>query len=472
MKKVKSVLSLLLALLMVFGCIATASAAEAAVESEQNGEIAAADTMTVGSKITGNLQELADVDYFVFVPAKTGLATITLEHAAVSGAADAATYFAVSVVRVVDGAEKEITSFTSAGASKSDVSSAFGVDAGSKYYVKVSAGQVYDATLDYALSVVVNTDLLTEKEPNDSADKATALEYSVSGSAKHYYGTITEGDLDCYSFKITSAGVVYVYLYNDAVSAGDYTATIYTYAEDSDGTEMLKPIASIAIGAAESSKMSAGIGLAAGSYTLIIKGTDEGSTGSYRTRVFYSKVDNAEKEINDDKATATAITLGKEMQATLDAKGDVDFFKVTVPANNKGYNIAFTIDKAAAADAGIWKVSVKNANDGVVVAESLVTSEKAGAFETKSLDAGTYYICVKSGDTLNTGIYRIKMTEKAKADEGDDSGKSLWDRIKDLNWGAFLENFTGWIEQINFEAIIKSITSSIATVIAYLSALG
>lgn len=471
MKKAKSVLSLLLALLMVFGCVATASAAEAAVESEQNGEIATADTMTAGSKITGNLQELADVDYFVFIPAKTGLATITLEHAAVSGAAEAATYFAVSVVRVVDGTEKEITSFTSAGASKSDASAAFGVDAGAKYYVKVSAGQVYDATLDYSLSVAVNTDLLTEKEPNDSADKASALEYSVSGSAKHYYGTITEGDLDCYSFTIPSAGVVYAYLYNDTVSAGDYTATLYTYAEDTNGTEMLKPVASIAIGADESSKMSTGIGLAAGSYILIVKGVDD-STGSYRTRVFYSKVDNAEKEINDDKATATAITLGKEMQATLDAKGDTDYFKVTVPANNKGYDIAFTIDSAAAANAGIWKVLVTDANNGVVVAESLVTSEKAGAFETKSLDAGTYYIRVVSGDTLNTGIYRIKMTEKAKADDNDDSEKTLWERIQALNWGAFLENFTGWIEQINFEAIIKSITSSIATVITYLSALG
>lgn len=470
MKKVKSILSLLLALLMVVGCVATASAAEAAVESEQNGDVATADTMTVGSEISGNLQDLNDLDYFVFIPEKTGLATVTLKHTAVADAAESATYFAISVVRVADNAEKEVTAFTSKGVSTSDTSTAFGVDAGAKYYVVVSAGQVYSATLDYTVSVTVNTDLLTEKEPNDSADKATALECSVSGNAKHYYGTVTENDIDCYSFTLSAAGVVYAYLYNDTVSAGEYTATIYTYAEDTTGTSVLKPVASITIGAEESSKMSAGVGLAAGSYTLIIKGVD-GSTGGYRTRVFYSKVDNAEKEINDDKSTATAITLGKEIQATLDAKNDVDYFKVTVPADNKGYNIAFTVDSAAAASEGLWKVLVTDTNSGVVVDESTVTNAKAGTFETKPLNAGTYYICVKSGDVLNTGIYRIKVTEKAKAIE-DNSGKTLWERIQDLNWGGFLENFTGWIEQINFEAIIKSITSSIATVITYLSALG
>ena len=115
-----------------------------------------------------------------------------------------------------------------------------------------------------------------------------------------------------------------------------------------------------------------------------------------------------------------------------------------------------------------------NSNSENVVKETVVTNKEAVKIETEKLDAGTYYIVVEGGSPLNSGIYEVSVASKAKPeDDGDDEEeKNLWDRIKALDWGAFMENFNGWFEQINIKGIVSSISSSIIKVITYLVSMG
>lgn len=470
MKKVKSMFALLLALLMLASCVVTASATDAA--EEPNGDCSTAMAMTVGSKSKGTLQDVNDKDYFSFVPGKTGLATVTIAHNAIVGAAENASYFKVTVLRLVDGAEKAVATFTSNGTSTSDTSTAFSVNANGTYYVRVEAGIVFNGALDYTVTANVNTDVLAEKEPNNDKSYATALECSTSGKAKHYYGAISKNDVDFYSFSLSAPGVVYVYLYNDATSAGNYIVTLYTYVEVEDGTSQLAEISSATITPNESSVMTAGIGLNGGNYLIAVKGVD-GSEGGYRTRVFYTKVDNAEYEINDDKTMANVLAVNTVKQATIDAENDVDYFKVTVPASNNGYEVSFSLDSKAAEKAGQWKLSVANSANKTIIKETIISNTEKGEFETEALTAGTYYIKVTGGATLNTGIYRIKVTPKtATVETPEEPELTLWERIMALDWDGFMDNFNGWFEQIDIEAIINSITASIVTVFTYLASMG
>lgn len=458
MKKVKSLLSLILAVLMVAGCLATASAAEARVETEANNDLEAADELAVGESITGLLDVADDVDYFVFETVKAGNATVKITHSKLSATA---TYFAVSIL---DADAKEVAAFTSAGNSAED-SASFSVGEKETYYVLVKAGDVSDSTLGYAVAVSVAEVKYSEAEPNDDASKATALQYSPSGTPKEYYGSISAKDVDFYKLTVPANGVVNLYLYNYAANKGNYTATLKMYVEV-NGVQVLRDVTSIEILATDASKIGASVGLAKGDYYLVIEGVD-GSTGSYKTRVLFREVADVETEINDTIAAADAITIGKTFKGTLDVQNDVDYFKFTAPANNKGYNFEFKTEKT-----GSWTFDVLNA-DGTKVAETakLVTtdSNKAAKTESVSLAAGTYYVKVTAvNDGYSEEIYEIKIAEKAEAaDEGKEESKNLIDRIKELNWGGLWDNFAGWIEQINFMGLISSITASIAKIFTY-----
>ncbi len=462
MKKVKSLLSLILAVLMVAGCLATASAADAKVEAEPNGTAATATAFNAGEEITGKLEDAADEDYFKFTAAKAGNATVTFKHTANSATS---TYFTVEI----KDAEKTLATFTSAGNSASE-SAVISVAKDATYYVVVTKGDIHDATLGYSVTVAVEEVALSESEPNDKVAEADVLEYSPSGNPKEYYGSIGAGDVDYYKVAIPSDGVINLYLYNYAANAGDYTAIFYTYLEEG-GLQVLRPVTSIDITKAETSKTGASVGIAKGEYYLVIKGATDSSTGSYKTRVLFRNADNLETEWNDTTATADVIAFGKTYKATLDEKTDKDYFKFTAPANNKGYDFEFV-----STNAGDWTFKILN-SDGINVVDPVAlkatNDSKTAKAETNPLAEGTYYIEVTfAGEVHDAGYYDIKVTEKAEAIGGDnEEEKNLFDRIGALNWGGLWDNFAGWIEQINFMGLLSSIFGSIVKVFTYLGSM-
>ncbi len=459
MKKVKSLIALLLSVLMLASCFVTAYAAENE-EKEPNGTAATATVFELGKKVEGTLGSADDLDCFEFKAAKTGLATLKFEHAAVSGADAAVTYF---TVKVYDAAtQAEISSFTSAGVSTSD-SASFIVIANAKYVVAVEKGMVYDGTVGYGITVTVDDKIAAESEPNNTFDKANKFELSTSGNAKYYYGAISGAeDKDYYKITVPSNGVLNLYLYNEFAPKGNFTATLLAFEEDALGVQTARKVTSISVTNKEDSKIGPSVCVAKGDYILEI----DGDAGSYKTRVFFRTVSNTETENNDSLVQADEIAVGTAYKATLDDKTDKDIFKFTAAANNAGYDIVFTATNNAK-----WNVRLLN-SDGVAVAETLevnaTATNKTAKLETLPIAAATYYVEVTAGEEFDADIYEIKVVAKEKS-IAPEPEKNLFDKIKDLNWGALWDNFAGWFEQIN---IIGLIGDMIASFSLLFSALG
>ena len=124
MKKVKSILSLLLALIIAMGCVSTAFAADAATEDSDNNTLLTADALVVGGSITGAFDAADDVDYFKITTKKAGLLTVSLQHTTNESTLG---YFNVEVI---DAEEKVLARFVSKGKDAKITSTAFGVAIG------------------------------------------------------------------------------------------------------------------------------------------------------------------------------------------------------------------------------------------------------------------------------------------------------------------------------------------------------
>lgn len=446
MKKFKSVIALLLAVLMFASCFATASAATTASETEPNDTVA--NTFEIGKEISGVLGTDSDKDCFSFKSAKTGLAKLTFKHNAVVNAVGS--YFTVTVTK--DNAV--VAEFTSAGTSTSDTAE-FLVMANADYVVAVKKGVVCDTTLGYSLSVAVDDSITSETEPNNTVDKANTLALSVSGSPKFYYGSTSASDVDYFKITVAKNGVLNLYLYNDFANKEAVTATLETYIESANGTQVPAEVTSIVMAADDDSKIGPSVCVPAGDYFLKVTGK---GTGTYRTRVYFREVTNTETEINDTAAMADKIAIGTAYKATLDEKNDKDYFEFTAAADNKGFDVNFKATKN-----GEWTVRVLNASNDAV-ADTLkvkaTDSSKTAKLETKPLAAGTYYIEVGAGEAHDSDIYEISVTAKEKSIVPEPE-KDLFDKIGDLDWGALWDNFSGWIEEINFFGMLTSMFSSI-----------
>lgn len=459
MKKIKSILSLLLAILMVAGCMATASAA-VQEEVEPNDELANATFFAVGTKIGGNLAEADDVDYYKFTATSIGLAYVKLDHAAITGSDASATYFHV----VVTNENKVVVAeFSSTGSSASDESNSFTVNKDEVYYVKVEMGRVFNGAVNYSLTAVIEKNANTESEPNDTPQTADVLECSAKDVPKNYYGALSENDVDYFIITTPSTGVVNLYLYNDSVNKGKFTATLMTYDEGIKGVEDLEVVSSITIEDSEESKISPSIGIPAGKHLIQIKG----EVGAYRTRVLFRNNSSVETESNDTLLLADDLKFKTACKATLDEKTDVDVFEFIAAADNAGYEILFTATNNAQ-----WEIRLLN-SDGEAVKDALhVTTtdkNKNAKIDTDKLNAGSaYYVRVSAGEAHDSELYSITVTPKvATQEENKEEEKNLFDRIKDLDWGGLWDNFSGWIEEINFFGMLSSLSASIIRIMTY-----
>lgn len=474
MKKAKSIVAILLSLLVVMGCSVSAFAVEL-TESETNNTPNTANVMGLANKIKATLAEADDVDYFSFEVSTPSLITVNLEHAAITSAAS--TYFKVEVL---NSNGEEVASFKSEGSASKSSSAPFAAEVGT-FYVKVSMGQSHDATLEYTLSASVDTTAYTEKEPNDVAANATSLTLSTSGSKKQYYGTIAdkddssteeiETDVDYYSLDIPAPGAVYFYLYNGSSAKGNYKATLYAYLDGADGTPVPKALGSITITSNEASVISPSVGVNGGNYLLKVEGIN-GSVGGYQTRVYYLSDNNSEYEYNNVKEYANVIGTTSTTYGSVFDANDVDYYKFTAASGNNGYNIKLAVNANYKNVEGQWTISVIAPNKSVI-AKVDATNTKAAEISTDALEAGVYYVVVSAGNVVNPGLYELSMSVKtAASNDDDDDDKSFIDKIKDLPWDNFMDNFKGWFEQINIMGIISSIVSSVATVFTYLFSLG
>lgn len=455
MKKVKSFLSLILALIIAAGCVSTAFAADAATEDSDNNTIVTADALVIGGSITGAFDSDADVDYYAVTTEKESLLTVTIQHTTNESTLG---YFNVEVI---DADEKVLTSFISKGNEAKVTSTAFGVGVGT-YYVKVTP-VTFDRTLSYTLSVAVDNTTVSEKEPNNDVANATAVD-KISGNnvgTKKYAGFISSAtDVDYYSLSTAKNGTIYFYLFNNANSAGSYKAELVTFFSPSTEEKVL---GSITIAPGEARAMSASVGIEAGKVYYLKVTSVDGSTGGYEIRFWSYEHNNTEFEYNNEPGAATNLSAStdktdKSLTGSITHANDVDYYRVNL-SDKYGYNLKVKAYVDNMKTAAQWKVAVYAGDNltGDAVLEAMATDSKAAELSLNSLEAGIYYIKVTAGTDFNSERYEIELEETEK----EEGPKSFLERLKEIKWSTLLGTFAGWINQINVAGVVKAIYQSI-----------
>ncbi len=462
MKKAKSLLAILLALLIAMGSTFCAFAADTNEEDAENSTPETADLVGEGSPINGKISDADDEDFFVFEAKKSGVAKVTLSHVALTGSAEDASYFKVTIT---DTEGVNIESFKST-ALQAESSVEFSVSPGD-YYIKVEMDKVLDSTLGYTISLKINTSADFEIEDNDTVSDATVMGFATkSNPNKLYYGTIGTGDVDYYKVTVTSSSLLYMGIYNTASKTGNYKATFIEVQEGVNSAPVELSLGAIQIGANEEQANSTAIGVDSGTYYLKVEGLS-GSVGGYQVRIYSggSYVD-IEHEYNNDVLNANTVRIGSQITGSLLDKNDVDCFKFTTAGNNYGYRVTVNAyDDAAKNTNGQWMVEIVSASDGFV-ANGDATNTKAAVIETEALVAGTYYIYITDGNVFTDKIYELtfEALDPPAEEEEEDGPLSFGEFIKqiaDLNWGKLFENFSSWLPSVNVFGMLSDIIQSV-----------
>ena len=467
MKKVKSLLALVLAMLIAFGGTVCAFAADN-TESEENGTIETADVLAIGASVKGKIADADDEDFYKLTVTESGLITISLAHDVKTGADPVMSYF---VVTATDSTGKEIDSVKSAG-TQATVSFDFSVNPG-VYYISIEKGNVLDETLEYTLSAKISKTALFEKEPNNVTSQATALTLSKKGDTKLYYGAITENDVDYYLVTFASPSLATFGIYNTASQTGNYTATLIKVVDGLNGETSEKVIGSIEIEDGETVKDSPVFGVNGGTYYLKVEGVNK-STGGYQVRVFAGASNSTDEyEYNNEEKYANVLNAGKTISANISFAADVDMYKFTAPEKNNGYEISIAdYDGKKEVANGQWTITVTNGNGDIVKEKVTAFNSETTTVSTDVLASGTYYISVAKGDVFTGETYKISLAEKKASSntEDKDDGITTFEEfiagIKAIDWSGFWKNFEGWFEYINIIGIVKDIVPGIVKILS------
>lgn len=456
----KKALSLLMALVMTATFIVSASAA-AIDEKEPNNDAANATVFTVADTVSGKISDSTDEDWYCFTVANASLVTVKLTHSIVDADATSS-YFDVTVYDSVNTSSDPEASFSSKGNEASTSSIAFSAAPG-KHYIKVTGGRVVLDSLTYSLSITADINALAEKEPNNTAETATALELSYSGNPKRYIGSIsTESDVDYYKFTIPEAGFIYYYIYNTNGAAGEYNAELVGYVSGNDGVAQEKALGTVSLTKDGDSVMSPSVGLSKGDYYIKVSG----SVGGYQVRVFFSAHNATESEYNGELRFADQILTSQIFYGSTFDVNDTDMYKFVVSAAKTELQLVFDV-KGNTKD-GRWNIYMVDASGNVVAgsAQTALKGEKV-TYSLYDLKAGTYYIVVNAdASAVSTENYKIYFEKITVKEEEED--KSFIDQIKDLNWSKLLSNFSEWIGQINLIPMLQAMFESIKNVIGSL----
>lgn len=471
MKKAKSLLALILAMLIAFGGTVCAFAADP-TEVEPNNEIATATELNLDKGIKGKISDADDKDVYALTIADgtgSGLITISLAHDVKTTADPVMSYF---VVTALDAKKNVIDSVKSAG-TDSKVSFDFSVNPG-VYYIEVAMGNVLDETLEYTLSAKINKTALIETEPNDTTSQATSLKLSKKGETNLYYGAITEGDVDYYAVNFTSPVLASFGIYNTASKTGNYKATLIKVVDGIDGETIQKTVGTIEIKDGETVKDSPVFGVNGGVYFLKVEGVSKTTTGGYQVRVFAgSSSSTDEYEYNNEPKYANLLNEGKYFTANIFDETDVDVFKFKAPKKNNGYNVTLAdFDSKKDVTNGQWIIEIENENGDVISAATTVLNSEKITVSTDVLAEGTYYITVTSGNVFTGETYKVSLDEKKKSeveedkDDGITTIQEFFANITSIDWSGFWKNFEGWFEYINIVGIVTDIMPGIVKMLS------
>ncbi len=444
MKNMRSVLSLVLALVLAFGAL-TVSFAGSTAETEPNNEREEASVYDIEDVATGSLDAPEDIDWYKLSATKPGLARLKFSQQG-NDSFD---------ITVYGDEENELASFTASGSES--VSPYFTVNKGD-YYIKVEAGDVVSGS-EYTLDFESDVTYAAEDELNDVISEANEVKLSGGVSTKTA-GTLNADDTDWFIFKGIK-GYFYVELTKLDGGSGIITAECFTVKS--------KTVGSVSVTVKDKPERTADVGCGATDYYIRITGE-----GVYSFVVTAQADSLYETESNDTTATASVYKIdakdhNERMYGTISFEGDVDYYKI-----NTDDGSVRTMIKVSAFDAAnyaefnadsAWQVYLID-TDGNETSAGTATVSSPVEVNLAEKEAGTCYIKV-TGDLKSTkSAYKITSSYQ----EPPEPEKPFFLRLLGLFKGSKivddLKELFGNMD--NFQVIFDLLRTSVGTIILWI----
>jgi hypothetical protein len=229
----------------------------------------------------------------------------------------------------------------------------------------------------------------------------------------------TDSERDVYEINLSSAGKLNINFKHANLYSTDVSWRIDVYAADLE--TVLQTVYSTGV---DTNLTGPSLGLSKGKYYITVysanncKNVDTYSDAKYTLKPVFKKKSNWEVEwnsskkiTNNEQAGSKAVSAGKVAYGTISDKDDVDFYKVKVKKN--GY-ITLNFTHKNVLDSNIcWRVELVNSKTSVICSIDSKGTKKSAVTPKIGVTAGTYFIKVYAGDSVNTADYGVKLNFKA-----------------------------------------------------------
>lgn len=371
-------------------------------EAETNDTFTTANAVAVKQKYSGTIHDSGDEDYYKITLAQAGAIGVNFTHPNIDGY-ETILCFTLEIYSASDLTAPFYKMYI-AGAETNMQTPQIGLAAGT-YYIKIGGVWKYDGV--YGLKVNYAASEYWEREENGTGSTATAIK-----SAKTYSGSIKDSsDEDYYKLSVGSNGYMTVNLKHSS-SAADWIYTVRVYNSDFNQVHFF------AVYGTDKNVTSCKLGVGKGTYYIQVRphGVD---TGTYQLTATAKKASNWETEINNDRAGADKISLGKSVNGVNESSlsGDYDYYKFTL---SKATYVNFSLSHRKINGSGaVWNVTLFDSQGSRVRwgdEGNLSSKESAVYTESKAtkLAKGTYYLRVEAngngvGEEYELGLNKVTV---------------------------------------------------------------
>ncbi len=413
-----------ISLMVIFALVFTMFSSVCINASAAGDSFSTATTISVNTAVTDYISESYwDCNYYKFTLASPGYIYINFTHEKLYS--DSFYWNAT----LYDNETNGIRTFYFQGTETNVNTTYIGLAAGT-YFIKIADDDSYSAK-PYNLTVKYKESNYWEKE-GDNSTFTTANPINVN---KTYNGTIHEDyyDIDYYKFVLESDGVFSLNFKHKNLLSSSYYWEAILYDDNTD------QIDTFYFKGTDEDVTTACLGLAKGTYFIRISNDESHSTAQYSFMVNFEKSNYWEKENdNDSFSSADKLTLNKTYNGTiLEDYYDNDYYKFTIPGKMK-VRFKFTMSSITT-DSSVYIGYLYDSSTDLLGYKEVYGKNKT-TYVTRTLDKGTYYLKITSGDDWTDNKYTISVgcvhnyTVKAKQKATTSSNGKAYNLCSDCGY--------------------------------------
>ena len=394
----------------------------------------------VNTIVVDNLSESKEKDWFKFTIEGEGYVEIEFTHETVASTKNHWCIDFYTSDKTTGYGQKSGRTYWDVVGNENYTTPKMGIEAGT-YYIEIQRSSSAWSDVNYDIKVNYTPTFDWETELNNTYDKADELSL---GTMKK--GTLVKsGDLDWYKFNVPANGYITLDFTHEVVAStkNHWNAELYTsdattgYAINGSG-QIYWDITG------NEDRSTDELGVEAGTYYIkMLRNSSSWSDLQYGLKVNFTEASNWETELNHTYDKADDMALNTPTYGTLAYSGDVDWYKIEIPAN--GYvTIDFKHEIVAStknhwcmdfymsdAVTGYGKDSGRNYWD--VVGNQDKTTEYMG------VSAGTYYIQVQRSSSAHERVPYNVTVNFTEATDWETENNNTYDKATLLELDATIK---------------------------------